>query len=138
MAFELAHFPEFPKPWINILLNALFLDGVRNFLFYHQPLWDHNIFGLSIFQGKKLGTTKKDVTKDVSFYLWTRDNPVDKTTLKLDETILPSLAHSQFNPNNPIKILVHGYTGFGDMGWIQQTRDEFLKKGKPVFIDSAE
>lgn len=47
---------------------------------------------------------------DIKFYLYTRKNPQDRQLIHVDETWEKSnLSDSHFNPNDPSKIIVHGY-----------------------------
>lgn len=47
---------------------------------------------------------------DVKFYLFTRQNPEDRQYIHIDETLDTSnLTESNFDPFNPVKIIIHGY-----------------------------
>lgn len=47
---------------------------------------------------------------DIKFYLYTRKNPQDRQLIHVDETLEKSnLSNSNFNPDDPTKIILHGY-----------------------------
>lgn len=47
---------------------------------------------------------------DIKFYLYTKRNPNDRQTIHVDETWAKSnISQSNFNPNHPVKIIIHGY-----------------------------
>lgn len=68
-----------------------------------------------------------DVDKDVHFLLWTRENPYKEYEIIHDD--LFSISNSNFKASRPTKILVHGYTDNGKVGWIRSVRDKYLDQG---------
>ena len=65
---------------------------------------------------------------DVRFLLFTRQNPDQEQILEFDNP--DSVTNSNFNPNLPTKILVHGYTDNGKVGWVMNTKDGYLGVGE--------
>lgn len=48
--------------------------------------------------------------QDIKFYLYTRKNQQDRQYIHVDETWQKSnLSESYFNPNHPVKVILHGY-----------------------------
>ncbi len=69
---------------------------------------------------------------ETRFYLWTRSNPGidDYQELFFDDA--DSISKSFFNPLRKTKVLAHGYTGFGTMGWVERVMSAYLQVGKRV------
>lgn len=54
--------------------------------------------------------SEKCPNPDIKFYLYTRKNQQDRQLIYIDETYEKSnLSNSHFNPNDPTKIILHGY-----------------------------
>ena len=73
-------------------------------------------------------STNASLTK---YLLWTRSNPDQEQELIFDNLI--SVRNSSFDPTKLTKIVVHGYTGFGTMGWVENVKNAFLLKGNQIF-----
>ena len=61
------------------------------------------------------------------YLLWSRQNPEQEQELIFND--LMSVHNSTFDPKKLTKIVVHGYTGFGTMGWVTNVKNAFLLKG---------
>lgn len=54
--------------------------------------------------------SEKCPNSDIKFFLYTKKNPQDRQLIYIDETWDKSnLSDSHFNPNDPSKIILHGY-----------------------------
>ena len=73
-------------------------------------------------------STNASLTK---YLLWTRSNPDQEQELIFND--LFSVRNSSFDPTKLTKIVVHGYTGFGTMGWVENVKNAFLLKGNQFF-----
>ena len=73
-------------------------------------------------------STNVSLTK---YLLWTRSNPDQEQELIFND--LFSVRNSSFDPTKLTKIVVHGYTGFGTMGWVENVKNAFLLKGNQFF-----
>ena len=73
-------------------------------------------------------STNVSLTK---YLLWTRSNPDQEQELIFDDLL--SVRNSSFDPTKLTKIVVHGYTGFGTMGWVENVKNAFLLKGNQFF-----
>merc|ERR1712018_316873 len=96
------------------------------FLILQTGLVVSELQGIST-KGSKLALT--DVSKDVHFYLWTRENPSLGDTLMYNDNLAEDLSSSHFDPNRRTKILVHGFMDNGLIQWIRDTRDALLEAG---------
>jgi hypothetical protein len=65
--------------------------------------------------------------RDISFSLFTKDNPNEPVLLKLGDTV--SLKNYNFTTVGPTKILIHGWTDNGNGSWIQDIRRNYLMTG---------
>jgi len=65
---------------------------------------------------------------DVVFHLYTQQNPKVSQIIRIDDA--NSLKASNFNPALPTRILVHGWIYDINLFFIQEGKDEYLKKGK--------
>ncbi|EDW11506.1 pancreatic lipase-related protein 2 [Drosophila mojavensis] len=75
---------------------------------------------------------------DVKYYIYTRQNVMDRQNLHIGESAEQSnLTNSNFNPRNPTKILIHGYNSDMFLSPLQQMRDEYLAKGdyNIIYVD---
>lgn len=53
---------------------------------------------------------RKCPDEDIKFYLYTRKNQIDRQLVHVDDTWKKSnISSSHFNPNHPVKIIIHGY-----------------------------
>ena len=77
-------------------------------------------------------STNSSLTK---YLLWTRLNPVQEQELIFDDYF--SVQNSDFDNEKLTKIVVHGYTGFGTMGWVTNMRNAILQKGKYCFLPQS-
>ena len=73
-------------------------------------------------------STNSSLTK---YLLWTRSNPDQEQELIFDDLL--SVRNSSLDPAKLTKIVVHGYTGFGTMGWVENVKNAFLLKGNQFF-----
>ena len=73
--------------------------------------------------------TFANVSQDVDFLLWTRDNPDSYDHIQFNNSLPNQLNHSHFSPSLPTKILIHGYGDTGTTGWVIRVKDKYLKKG---------
>jgi len=69
--------------------------------------------------------TRYEVEDAVYFELYTKSNPTELQYLAINDT--ESLKNSSFNPNNPTKILVHGWRSTGELTTLFQ--EAFFKVG---------
>ncbi|XP_043682139.1 pancreatic triacylglycerol lipase-like isoform X3 [Vespula pensylvanica] len=67
------------------------------------------------------------IAEDVTFELYTRNNPVQAYFLKVDDII--GLKESPFESENPTKILIHGWTDSANTYWLQDFRQNYLTVG---------
>lgn len=70
--------------------------------------------------------------KLVQFLLFTRSNPDDEQILSIGEP--KSIIESNFNPDLPTKVIIHGWVGKGTSWWILQMKDVYLEQG--LFLKS--
>eukprot|EP00095_Tigriopus_kingsejongensis_P006236 maker-scaffold301_size216225-snap-gene-1.24 protein:Tk06236 transcript:maker-scaffold301_size216225-snap-gene-1.24-mRNA-1 annotation:"lipase" len=66
-----------------------------------------------------------DYQNDVHFWLWTQSNPYIDQTLILDNTT--SVEESHFDPSQPIKILIHGFSDDGRCSFVRMVRNAYLE-----------
>ncbi|XP_043681972.1 uncharacterized protein LOC122635628 isoform X1 [Vespula pensylvanica] len=66
---------------------------------------------------------------EVTFFLYTRDNPFKGQRIVVTETD-SNLDVTYFNSSNPTKIIVHGYNSDMQMSSLVEVKDEYLKKGE--------
>lgn len=64
---------------------------------------------------------------NTQFRLYTRKNPQEDHVVRVDYPVTYDL--SNFEPKNPTKFIIHGFTDNGFKPWIIQMKDEFLKYG---------
>ncbi|XP_075152328.1 pancreatic triacylglycerol lipase-like [Haematobia irritans] len=73
---------------------------------------------------------RKCPDKDVTFYLYTRKNPIDRQYIYVDATLQDSnLTQSFFDKNHPSKILIHGYNADMFLHPLHMMKNEYLAKG---------
>ena len=75
-----------------------------------------------------------NVSKDVDFYLWTRENPISYDHIKFNESLPNLLNSSHFSPSLPTKILIHGYGDTGTTDWVIDVKNKYLFKGE-IFVN---
>ncbi|XP_055709792.1 phospholipase A1 VesT1.02-like [Phlebotomus papatasi] len=70
---------------------------------------------------------------DVHFLLFTRSNPISGQTVIRNNAA--SLANSNFNPNNPTRILIHGWNGSSGSTSNTVVRQAYIRRGSfNVFV----
>lgn len=78
--------------------------------------------------------------KDVRFWLFTRKNPEERQNIYIDETWENSnLSSSYYDPNYPVKIIIHGYNSDMHITPLIEMRQEYLQKGdfNLLYVDWA-
>lgn len=65
--------------------------------------------------------------RDIKFLLFTRDNLEEPDTLSVSD--ISCLEDSHFNPDDPTKVLIHGWTDFGYTLWLQEAKKNYLSTG---------
>lgn len=62
------------------------------------------------------------------FFLYCNENQTDaETAEELSYVNIDSIRNSKFNPNLPLKIIVHGYANDIKTPWLDEMRVEFFK-----------
>lgn len=74
-------------------------------------------------------STDETLTK---FLLYTRENPGNNDEQELVFANYSSIQDSNFDAGRKTKVLVHGYTGFGRMGWVMGVKNKYLQKGDNI------
>ena len=69
----------------------------------------------------------KDVSSEVDFLLWTRENPEIPDKLIIGNITALSISH--YNPQTSTKILIHGFGDTGTTGWVKNVRNKYFEKG---------
>ncbi|XP_055857489.1 pancreatic triacylglycerol lipase-like [Episyrphus balteatus] len=75
---------------------------------------------------------------DVKFYLFTRQNMMDRQRIYIDKTLEKSnISQSFFNPDHPTKIIIHGYNSNMFLDMLFEMKDEYLQKGEYniIYVD---
>lgn len=75
---------------------------------------------------------------EVQFYLFTRQNAVERQRLYIDSTLEKSnITKSFFNPSHPTKIIIHGYNSNMFLDMLIDMKDEYFKKGEynVIYVD---
>ena len=76
-----------------------------------------------------------DITKHVSFFIWTKENPEDYDIVMFNETLDEDMVlRTHFDPTKPVKFIVHGYGGEGTQGYILRLKDAYLGQGKLYYV----
>lgn len=74
--------------------------------------------------------SRKCPDDDVKFFLFTRSNPSDRQLVHIDETLDKSnLTDSNFDPFDPVKIIIHGYNADMFLTPLIDMKDEYLNRG---------
>ena len=77
-------------------------------------------------------STNASLTK---YLIWTRSNPDQEQELIFDDLL--SVRNSTFDATKLTKVVVHGYTGFGTMGWVNNVKNAFLLKGNQFWRENS-
>lgn len=80
------------------------------------------ILALAVGSPRKL--VRDQITDQTHFFLFTSSNPS-----RADE-IIPGRPTTlgNFDPDNDVKIIIHGYTESGDSNWMADMKDAFLAR----------
>ncbi|CRK97955.1 CLUMA_CG011327, isoform A, partial [Clunio marinus] len=74
---------------------------------------------------------RKCPDKDVRFWLFTSSNPDERQAIHVDDCWEKSnLSTSFYNPNFPVKIIIHGYNSDMQLTPLIDMKDEYLQRGK--------
>lgn len=74
---------------------------------------------------------RKCPDKDVKFWLFTQSNPDDRQAVYVDDSWEKSnLSSSFYDPNFPVKIIIHGYNSDMQLTPLIDMKQEYLQRGK--------